>query len=124
VSAFSLRMELVGLLPAYPPTHEEEPDSLAPPGFVVKWLRSQQAARPGMTEHVLAVECWPSTDLQAQAHYASRDDMVEQALELVRKWKPLNAGVSNYDATPEERQLGGVTTRIATVSVYLTEANC
>lgn len=127
MSAFTLRDELAALLSedTWPPVHNEQPEAIAPPGYVVRWIGTRPSGSGrGMSDHDLMIEVWPSTDLASTAHYTSRDDMVTRAIELVRKWTPSNAGVSGWEAGLDERQIGGTDYRIATIIITTAETNC
>lgn len=106
------------------PVVVEEPDGLKPPALVVKWVASAMSPRSGMSEHEYAVECWADSDLQATEYYAARDAMATAVLEVVRKFQPVGSAVERWGASNEERQLGGVTVRIANVSAIVAEASC
>jgi len=129
VTAFTIRDELVDALRMAMdvPVHAEQPDAITPETVTVEWAGTAPGDLPSFVNHEFEIVCWPYTDLTAdgpKAHFPSRDRLVTAVVEQVRVWEPPKGSTmgSVWEASPDTRDLGGQSIRVAVVMTMVIEA--
>ncbi len=102
--------------------YTEPPDALVPPAYCVRWDSTSPGSGSGLLEHSITIEVWPSTDLTAEPHWDTRDQLALVAMQLAESLRLEGAGIADWRADADvTRQLGQQTVRISTVTLAITE---